>query len=93
MQPQACDDEEASMMTNVHFPKSGMGIAEGTVVQWHKSVGDRVEKDDVLVEIETAKALQEVLAPVSGILLEIVAPEGTIAEVNTVLAVIDGTHG
>jgi len=65
-----------------------MGIEEGTVVRWMKAVGDRVERGEVLLEIETAKALQEVLAPVSGTLAEILVPEGATAPVNTSLGAI-----
>jgi pyruvate/2-oxoglutarate dehydrogenase complex dihydrolipoamide acyltransferase (E2) component len=77
------------MTTKVNFPKSGMGIEEGTVKQWLKSVGDKVSKGDVLVEIETAKAIQEVEAPVSGKLLEILLAEGETGAVNTAIAVIE----
>jgi pyruvate/2-oxoglutarate dehydrogenase complex dihydrolipoamide acyltransferase (E2) component len=77
------------MTTKVNFPKSGMGIEEGTVKRWLKSVGDKVVKGDVLAEIETAKAIQEVEAPVSGRLLDILLPEGETGAVNTAIAVIE----
>jgi pyruvate/2-oxoglutarate dehydrogenase complex dihydrolipoamide acyltransferase (E2) component len=66
-----------------------MGIDEGTVVQWLKSVGDRVQKDEVLVEIETAKAIQEVVAPVDGTLTEILVALGESVPVNSTLGVIE----
>lgn len=75
--------------TKVNLPKSGMGIEEGTVARWFKSVGDPVCQGELLVEIETAKALQEIHAPVSGRLVEILVKEGDTAPVNTALAVID----
>ena len=81
------------MATKVMFQKSGMGIEEGTVVRWLKAVGDRVQKDDLIVEIETAKALQEVLAPVSGVLSEILLKEGETGEVNTTIALIEEERG
>lgn len=77
------------MATNVILPRSGMGIEEGTVAKWLKSVGDRVQKGEPIVEIETAKAIQEVEAPVSGTLLKILAVEGQTALVDTEIAVID----
>jgi pyruvate/2-oxoglutarate dehydrogenase complex dihydrolipoamide acyltransferase (E2) component len=77
------------MRTKVNFPKAGMGIEEGTAKQWLKAVGDTVVKGEVLVEIETAKALQEVEAPVSGKLVEILLPEGETTQVNTPIAVIE----
>lgn len=75
-------------LCKVNLPKSGMGIEEGTVTNWLKTVDDRVEKGDPLVEIETAKALQEVQAPVSGILVEIYVNQGETVAVNTALALI-----
>ena len=77
------------MTTKINFPKAGMGIDEGTGVQWLKAVGDKVEQDEVIVELETAKAVQEVLAPVSGTLVEILVPEGEAVPVNTPLGIIE----
>jgi pyruvate/2-oxoglutarate dehydrogenase complex dihydrolipoamide acyltransferase (E2) component len=79
------------MITQVNLPKAGMGISEGTVLRWLKAVGDRVEKGEILVEVETAKAVQEVAAPVSGMLTEIKVAEGETVEVNTALAAIDAS--
>ena len=79
------------MTVNVNFPKSGMGIEEGTARRWLKAVGDQVRQGEVIVEIETAKALQEVEAPVSGKLVRILVPEGETAAVNTPIAVIEET--
>jgi pyruvate/2-oxoglutarate dehydrogenase complex dihydrolipoamide acyltransferase (E2) component len=89
---QILPDCEIPMATKVNFPKAGMGIEEGTVKQWLKSVGDQVAKGDVLVEIETAKAIQEVEAPVGGTLTEILLPEGETAAVNTAIAMIEEDH-
>lgn len=77
------------MTTRVNFPKPGMGIEEGTVVRWLRAVGDSVKTGDVLVEIETAKALQEVEAPITGTLTEILAAEGEVVLVNAPLALIE----
>ncbi|WP_116810883.1 biotin/lipoyl-containing protein [Steroidobacter cummioxidans] len=77
------------MSTRVVLPKWGMGIEEGTVTRWLKSVGEKVEKGEPLVEIETAKATQEVESPVSGILVELLLAEGETAAVNSEIAVID----
>lgn len=81
------------MMTRVNLPKSGMGIAEGTVTRWLKAVGDQVSKGEPIVEIETAKALQEVEAPAGGVLVQILVAEGETAAVNSALAVIEENHG
>ena len=77
------------MAVKVNFPKAGMGIDEGTVIRWLKAVGESVEKGEVLVEIETAKAIQEVQAPMSGRLTEILVAEGEVAAVNSALAMIE----
>jgi pyruvate/2-oxoglutarate dehydrogenase complex dihydrolipoamide acyltransferase (E2) component len=77
------------MSTKVNFPKSGMGIDEGTVVRWLRQAGDKVDKGDVLVELETAKAVVEVEAPVSGTLATILVAEGDTAAVNAPLALIE----
>ena len=77
------------MTTKVNFPKSGMGIEEGTARRWLKAVGDKVIQGEVLVEIETAKALQDIESPVSGTLSKILLPEGETAEVNTPIAEIE----
>ena len=77
------------MKIRVNLPKSGMGIDEGTVVRWLKAAGDRVLKEEALVEVETAKALQEVSAPATGTLLEILVPEGQATAVNSALAVME----
>jgi pyruvate/2-oxoglutarate dehydrogenase complex dihydrolipoamide acyltransferase (E2) component len=76
-------------MIKVNFPKSGMGIEEGTIVRWLKSEGEAVAQGETLVEIETAKALQEVVAPASGRLAQIHVPVGETAAVNTTLGMIE----
>jgi pyruvate/2-oxoglutarate dehydrogenase complex dihydrolipoamide acyltransferase (E2) component len=81
------------MVTKVILPKSGMGIDEGTIIRWIKAVGDKVQQGESLAEIETAKATQEVEAPVSGTLVQILLPEGQTAAVNTEIAVIEDGHG
>ena len=73
----------------INLPKSGMGIDEGTVAHWLKAIGDRVQQGEVIVEVETAKALQEVEAPASGILVEIHCGAGSTTPVNSTLGVID----
>jgi pyruvate/2-oxoglutarate dehydrogenase complex dihydrolipoamide acyltransferase (E2) component len=76
------------MTTPVVLPKWGMGIEEGTVTRWLKSIGDHVEQGEPIVEIETAKATQEVEAPASGTLIKILLSEGQSAAVNTEIALI-----
>jgi pyruvate/2-oxoglutarate dehydrogenase complex dihydrolipoamide acyltransferase (E2) component len=77
------------MATPVVLPKWGMGIEEGTVTRWLKREGDAVTQGEPLVEIETAKATQEVEAPASGRLSKILLPEGGTAAVNTEIGIIE----
>jgi len=77
------------MATRVVLPKSGMGIEEGTILRWLKAVGERVEKGERLVEVETAKAVQEVEALTTGVLAAILVEEGQTAVVNSAIAVIE----
>jgi len=77
------------MRVKVVMPKWGTGMNEGTVFKCLKAVGDRVEAGDMLVEIETSKSTQEMEAPASGTLAEILLPEGEEAEVRTHIATIE----
>ena len=77
------------MTTKLVLPKWGMGLTEGTVIEWLKAEGDSITKGEPIVEIETAKATQEVEAPVSGVLTKILLPEGETADVNAVIAEIE----
>lgn len=77
------------MTTKIIIPKPGMAITEATIAKWLKAEGDTVTKGEVIVEIETAKAIEEVESPVSGILTKILLPEGEEAEVHTEIAVIE----
>lgn len=81
------------MTTTVNFPKAGMGLEDGTIARWLKAVGDKVRQGEVIVEIENAKALQEVEAPVSGTLIQIMATEGQTVAVNSDLAIIEEEPG
>jgi len=77
------------MTTRVLIPKTGMGITEGTIARWLKAEGDPVTEGEIIVEIETAKAMEEVPAPVTGILARILLAEGETAEVHTEIALIE----
>jgi 2-oxoglutarate dehydrogenase E2 component (dihydrolipoamide succinyltransferase) len=61
----------------------------GTVVRWLKQEGDDVQAGEVVVEVEAEKVVQEVSAPVSGTLREIVGVEGDELRVGSVLAIIE----
>lgn len=77
------------MAASVFLPHSGMGISEATIVNWLKAVGDRVEKDEIIVEVETAKSVVEVEAPVAGTLTQILFQVDDVVEVGTEIATIE----
>src|SRR5437588_4414699 len=74
------------MATDVVMPQMGESIAEGTVVRWIKKPGDKVERDEPLLEISTDKVDAEIPSPASGTLAEIVVQEGQTVAVNAVVA-------
>ncbi len=76
------------MSVDVVMPQMGESITEGTVSKWLKKVGDRIEKDEPILEISTDKVDAEVPSPGAGVLLTINTPEGETVEVGTVVAVI-----
>ena len=77
------------MTIELKIPKSGMGITEGTIAKWHKAEGDAITQGEVLVEIETAKAVEEVESPITGMLKKILLAEGEEAEVLTTIALLE----
>jgi 2-oxoglutarate dehydrogenase E2 component (dihydrolipoamide succinyltransferase) len=83
---------EPQSATEVVMPQMGESITEGTVSKWLKSVGERVEKDEPLLEISTDKVDAEVPSPAAGTVLEIRAQEGETVEVGAVVAVV-GAEG
>lgn len=76
------------MATEVVMPQMGESIAEGTITKWMKQVGERIERDEALLEISTDKVDTEIPSPAAGVLAAIVAEEGATVEVGTVIAVI-----
>ena len=80
-------------MTDVLMPQMGESIVEGTITKWLKKVGDKVERDEPLLEISTDKVDSEVPSPVAGTLEEMIVQEGETVEINTVLARIGDGSG
>jgi pyruvate/2-oxoglutarate dehydrogenase complex dihydrolipoamide acyltransferase (E2) component len=77
------------MTVKINFPKAGMGLEDGTVVRWLRSEGDRVIQGETLVEIETAKAIQNIVAPSNGVLSRILLQAGETGAVNSTLGLIE----
>ena len=77
------------MAISVTMPQMGESVVEGTVERWLVREGERVEKDQILVEITTDKVDAEVVAPESGVVTRIVAPQGQTVPVGAELATLD----
>ena len=80
-------------MTDIVVPQLGESVTEATVGQWLKKAGDKVSKDEVLVELETDKVSVEVAATADGTLSEIVANEGDTVEIGAVLGRLGSGSG
>jgi 2-oxoglutarate dehydrogenase E2 component (dihydrolipoamide succinyltransferase) len=78
------------MPTDVIMPQMGESIVEGTITQWLKKPGDRVEKDEPLFEISTDKVDAEIPSPIAGTLAEIRIAAGATVAINTVVGQIAG---
>jgi pyruvate/2-oxoglutarate dehydrogenase complex dihydrolipoamide acyltransferase (E2) component len=73
-------------IVEVLLPQAGMGMQDGEVVEWLKNIGDVVKKDEVILEVESAKVTIDVVAPVAGELIDIVAEQGSVIAVRDVIA-------
>ncbi|TFF12595.1 dihydrolipoamide acetyltransferase family protein [Cellulosimicrobium funkei] len=76
-----------------NLPDAGEGLTEAEIVHWHVAVGDAVTVNQTIVEIETAKSLVELPSPYTGVVTEILTPEGTTVEVGVPIIVVDTDPG
>jgi 2-oxoglutarate dehydrogenase E2 component (dihydrolipoamide succinyltransferase) len=76
------------MSYEIKVPEAGFGIAEATIVEWFKNIGDAVEEGEPIVAVETEKVNVEIPAPGSGILAEIRCQVGAVVPVGEVLGII-----
>lgn len=81
------------MKVDMVMPQMGESIAEATISKWRKNVGDRVEKDEIILEISTDKVDSEIPSPATGVLTEILFKEQDVVPVKTKIAVIDDAAG
>src|ERR687898_1685452 len=84
---------EAGTTVQITMPQMGDSVTEGTVLEWHKQVGDQVEPNETLLEVSTDKVDAEVPAPVAGTLVRILVEADETVPVGTVLAEIDTKNG
>ncbi|MBD1547705.1 2-oxoglutarate dehydrogenase complex dihydrolipoyllysine-residue succinyltransferase [Roseibium aggregatum] len=82
---------KAAELVDVVTPSAGESVTEAEVGEWSVKVGDKVKADDVLVELETDKAAQEIPAPVAGTVVKIVAKTGDTVEPGNLLCQIDAS--
>ncbi len=80
------------MPVNVIMPQMGESVIEGTILKWLVHEGDRVEKEQPIVEISTDKIDTEVPSPVNGVLKKILYPEGKTLPVQTIIAEIEAVE-
>ncbi len=76
------------MTTEFKFPDVGEGIAEGEIVKWRVRVGDKIKEDQILVEVETDKAVVEVPSPTEGVIVALHHKEGSVVKVGEVLVTL-----
>src|SRR5690625_895340 len=77
------------IVIEVKLPRIDEDHDESSIVFWHKQVGDTIQKDDILVEVQTEKAVTEIEAENDGVMSEIIVQRGEVATVGDILCTID----
>jgi 2-oxoglutarate dehydrogenase E2 component (dihydrolipoamide succinyltransferase) len=80
------DNPISNSFIDIAMPKMGESVMEGTVIKWHKKVGDQIKKDEIIFEISTDKVDTEIPSPEGGILIEILVKEQETVSVGTIVA-------
>ena len=73
----------------VKVPQLSESVAEATLLQWHKKVGDAVARDENLIDVETDKVVLELPAPAAGVITQIVKPDGSTVVAGEIIALLD----
>jgi len=81
------------MIVEVKVPQLSESVAEATLVSWHKKAGERVQRDENLVDIETDKVVLETPAPAAGVLIKIIKTDGSTVASKEIIAQIDTEAG
>ncbi len=97
-EPEVQESSEASSegsgeIIEIAMPKMGESVMEGTILKWHKKVGEKVEKDETIFEISTDKVDTEVPSPADGTIAEILVAEQETVEVGTIVAKLSTGEG
>src|SRR5580693_8763798 len=82
-----------SELKQFKLPDVGEGLTEAEIVKWHVQPGDKVTVNQIIVEIETAKAVVELPCPWEGVVAELLVPEGTTADVGTPIITVSTGPG
>jgi len=77
------------MLIEVKVPALSESVADGTLVNWHKKIGEHVKRNENLVDLETDKVVLEIVAPNDGVLKEITKGDGVLVVSDEVIATID----
>jgi len=87
--PAAAAPAASGAVFQFKLPDIGEGIAEGEIVKWFVKAGDTINEDDTLLEVQNDKSVEEIPSPVTGTVVNVIVPEGTVANVGDVLVEID----
>jgi len=79
-------EQKEKKIIDIVMPKMGESITSGTIIKWHKKVGEHVKRDEIILEISTDKVDTEIPSPVDGVIKEILFNENETVEVDTVVA-------
>jgi len=80
-------------LKNFRLPDVGEGLTEADIVKWHVQPGDEITVNQIIVEIETAKAVVELPSPYAGIVADLLVPEGETADVGTPIIAVQVGSG
>ncbi|MCG5523768.1 2-oxoglutarate dehydrogenase complex dihydrolipoyllysine-residue succinyltransferase [Ectothiorhodospira haloalkaliphila] len=81
------------MSTEVKIPQLPESVSDATIVSWHKRPGDAVQRDEILVDIETDKVVLEVPAPQDGVMGDIIEDEGSVVTAGQVIGHVEASEG
>jgi 2-oxoglutarate dehydrogenase E2 component (dihydrolipoamide succinyltransferase) len=76
-------------LIEVKVPQLSESVAEATLLQWHKKVGQAITRDENLIDVETDKVVLELPAPGSGVLTKVIKGDGSTVVAGEVIAMID----
>lgn len=79
-------DGEAILM-----PFGDLTVSEGRLIKWHLKVGDKVQADDLICEVETDKAVVEINSPKAGVLTQMLQDVGNVVKMGEIIGVVSPT--